>query len=164
MRARRRFFQRVRRRSERSNDVRTDKFARARMGALAGKATLTFVPEGELSAIGTLQGTASIASASKQDQRRKGGRNKRGHRAAENLWPRFKKVYAKLSRGGQRRVSRWQNGAMVLRWAASALLNAEKKFRRVTGHSELWMLENALKTLLIEHQPVAELANETKAA
>ena len=63
-----------------------------------------------------------------------------------------------------RRVSRWQNGAMVLRWAASALLNAEKKFRRVSGHSELWMLENALKTLLIEKQPVAELASEEKAA
>jgi transposase-like protein len=63
-----------------------------------------------------------------------------------------------------RRVSRWQNGAMVLRWAASALLNAEKKFRRVSGHLELWMLENALKTLLIDQQPVAELASETKAA
>jgi hypothetical protein len=61
------------------------------------------------------------------------------------------------------RVSRWQNGAMVLRWAASALLNAEKKFRRVSGHRELWMLENALKTLLIDHQPVAELADETRA-
>lgn len=63
-----------------------------------------------------------------------------------------------------RRVSRWQDGAMVLRWAASALLNAEKKFRRVSGHRELWMLENALKTLLIDNQPVAELAKETKAA
>src|SRR5262249_22458159 len=29
-----------------------------------------------------------------------------------------------------RRVSRWQDGTMVLRWAASAFLNAEKKFRR----------------------------------
>lgn len=63
-----------------------------------------------------------------------------------------------------RRVSRWQDGAMVLRWAASALLNAEKKFRRVTGHRELWMLENALKTLLIDQQPVAELAQEARAA
>ncbi len=63
-----------------------------------------------------------------------------------------------------RRVSRWQDGAMVLRWAARALLNAEKKFRRVTGHRELWMLENALKTLLIDQQPVAELAQEARAA
>ena len=63
-----------------------------------------------------------------------------------------------------RRVSRWQDGAMVLRWAASALLNAEKKFRRVSGHRELWMLENALKTLLLDQQPVAELAQEARAA
>ena len=63
-----------------------------------------------------------------------------------------------------RRVCRWQDGAMVLRWAASAFLNAEKKFHRVSGYRELWMLENALKTLLIDHQPVAELASETRAA
>jgi len=44
-----------------------------------------------------------------------------------------------------RRVCRWQDGAMVLRWAASAFLNAEKKFHRVSGYRELWMLENALK-------------------
>ncbi|MGH9929421.1 MAG: IS256 family transposase [Pyrinomonadaceae bacterium] len=63
-----------------------------------------------------------------------------------------------------RRVSRWQDGAMVLRWAASAFLNAESKFRRVSGYRELWMLENALKTLLIDNQPVAQLANQEKAA
>ena len=63
-----------------------------------------------------------------------------------------------------RRVSRWQDGAMVLRWAASALLNAETKFRRVSGHRELWMLENALKALLIDNQPVVELAKEPRAA
>jgi len=43
-------------------------------------------------------------------------------------------------------------------------LNAEKKFRRVGGHRELWMLENALKSLLLERQPVAELAQEVRAA
>jgi hypothetical protein len=53
---------------------------------------------------------------------------------------------------------------MVLRWAASAFLNAEKKFRRVSGFRELWMLENALKALLIDNQPVAELAREERAA
>ncbi len=63
-----------------------------------------------------------------------------------------------------RRVSRWQDGTMVLRWAASAFLNAEKKFRRVSGFRELWMLENALKALLIDNQPVAELAREERAA
>lgn len=63
-----------------------------------------------------------------------------------------------------RRVSRWQDGAMVLRWAASSFVNAEKKFRRVSGYRELWMLENALKVLLIANQPAAELAQEEKAA
>jgi putative transposase len=63
-----------------------------------------------------------------------------------------------------RRVSRWQDGTMVLRWAASAFLNAEKKFRRLSGFRELWMLENALKALLIDNQPVAELAREERAA
>jgi putative transposase len=63
-----------------------------------------------------------------------------------------------------RRVSRWQDGVMVLRWAASAFLNAEKRFRRVSGYRELWMLENALDALLIDHQPVAELAKESRAA
>ena len=63
-----------------------------------------------------------------------------------------------------RRVSRWQDGTMVLRWAASAFLNAESKFRRVSGYRELWMLENALKALLIDNQPVAELAKEERAA
>src|SRR6266436_1976759 len=63
-----------------------------------------------------------------------------------------------------RRVSRWQDGTMVLRWAASAFLNAEKKFRRVSGFRELWMLENALKALLIDNQPVAGLAREERAA
>jgi len=63
-----------------------------------------------------------------------------------------------------RRVSRWQDGTMVLRWAASAFLNAEQKFRRVSGFRELWMLENALKTLLMENQPMPELAREERAA
>jgi transposase-like protein len=63
-----------------------------------------------------------------------------------------------------RRVSRWQDGAMVLRWAASSFLNAEKKFRRVSGYRELWMLENALKVLLTDNQPAAELAQEERAA
>lgn len=63
-----------------------------------------------------------------------------------------------------RRVSRWQDGAMVLRWAASSFLNAEKKFRRVSGYGELWMLENALKVLLTDKQPAAALAQEERAA
>jgi len=42
-------------------------------------------------------------------------------------------------------MARWCCGG-----AASAFLNAEKKFHGVSGYRELWMLENALKTLLID--------------
>jgi transposase-like protein len=39
------------------------------------------------------------------------------------------------------RVRRWQNGSMVLRWAASAFLAAEKRFKKIMGHEQLWMLQ-----------------------
>jgi len=45
------------------------------------------------------------------------------------------------------RVTRWRDGAMVLRWTASALLATEKKFRRIMGYQQMWMLESALKGL-----------------
>ena len=35
------------------------------------------------------------------------------------------------------RVSRWKNGNIVIRWAASAFLSAEKKFRRIMGYKDL---------------------------
>lgn len=63
-----------------------------------------------------------------------------------------------------RRVSRWQDGAMVLRWAASAFLNAEKKFRRVSGYEQLRLLEVALNACLPDNQQAAQLAPQAKAA
>ncbi|MCH9046700.1 MAG: hypothetical protein IIA40_11400 [SAR324 cluster bacterium] len=45
-----------------------------------------------------------------------------------------------------RRVSRWRNGKMVLRWAASAFLATEKNFRRIQGYRDLWMLKAALES------------------
>jgi len=39
------------------------------------------------------------------------------------------------------RVSRWRDGAMVLRWVATAFLATEKSFRRIMGYKQLWMLE-----------------------
>lgn len=42
------------------------------------------------------------------------------------------------------RVRRWRDGAMVLRWAASAFLASEKSFRRLMGWQQLWMLEACL--------------------
>lgn len=43
-----------------------------------------------------------------------------------------------------RRVCRWRDGKMVLRWAAATLLMTEKNFRRIMGHKDLWMLKAAL--------------------
>ena len=48
-------------------------------------------------------------------------------------------------RAKTRRVTRWRDGLMVLRWCASALVETEKKFRRIMGHQQLWILEAALK-------------------
>jgi transposase-like protein len=42
------------------------------------------------------------------------------------------------------RVSRWRDGQMVLRWAAASFLDAEKNFRRIMGHRDLWILRAAL--------------------
>lgn len=47
-----------------------------------------------------------------------------------------------------RRVKRWRNGKMVLRWGAAALLVAEAGFRRIKGHAHL----SQLKAALIAHQ------------
>lgn len=43
------------------------------------------------------------------------------------------------------RVTRWRDGAMVLRWCATALVATEKKFRRIMGYQQLWILDAALK-------------------
>jgi transposase-like protein len=43
-----------------------------------------------------------------------------------------------------RRVCRWRDGRMVLRWAAAALLMTEQNFRRIMGYRDLWMLKAAL--------------------
>lgn len=40
-----------------------------------------------------------------------------------------------------RRVCRWRDGSMALRWAASAMLETEKNFRRIIGYRDLWILE-----------------------
>lgn len=43
-----------------------------------------------------------------------------------------------------RNVRRWRNGAMILRWVGSAVLEAEQTFRRVRGFREMPTLTNAL--------------------
>jgi len=43
-----------------------------------------------------------------------------------------------------RRVARYRDAQMALRWAATGFLEAEKRFRKIAGHKDLWMLEVAL--------------------
>ena len=43
-----------------------------------------------------------------------------------------------------RNVKRWRSGSMVLRWAVTALIEAEKNFRRVRGYREIAMLDMTL--------------------
>ena len=45
-----------------------------------------------------------------------------------------------------RNVRRWRGGSMILRWVGSAILEAEKKFRRVRGYREMTMLIKALRS------------------
>lgn len=51
------------------------------------------------------------------------------------------------ARSRTRRVTRWQDGSMVLRWAASALLATEKNFRRILGYESLPILDARLEEL-----------------
>jgi transposase-like protein len=44
-----------------------------------------------------------------------------------------------------RRVTNWQDGSMVLRWAAASHLAAERNYRRIIGHEQLWILKVALE-------------------
>ena len=43
-----------------------------------------------------------------------------------------------------RRVTHWQNGNMVMRWLASAFIRTEKRFNKIMGHRDLWILEAIL--------------------
>ena len=43
-----------------------------------------------------------------------------------------------------RNVKRWQSGSMVVRWTSAAIVEAEKKFRRVQGWRDIATLITAL--------------------
>ncbi len=53
-----------------------------------------------------------------------------------------------------RKICRWRDGKMVLRWAAAALLMTEQNFRKIMGYRDLWMLKAALgrKELLVQQE------------
>ncbi|MBV8453321.1 MAG: hypothetical protein JOZ29_13775 [Deltaproteobacteria bacterium] len=44
-----------------------------------------------------------------------------------------------------RRVRRWQDDAMILRWTTASVLEAERKFRKIVGYRALAQLDAALR-------------------
>ena len=54
-----------------------------------------------------------------------------------------------------RNVKRWREGKQVLRWAATGLIEAQKKFRRVKGFRELEVLQRKLNPSLTQQEQVA---------
>jgi putative transposase len=57
------------------------------------------------------------------------------------------------------RVKNWQDHGMVVRWVAASLLNMEKRFKRIMGYQQLWILDAKLKELAKE-----EIDEESKVA
>ena len=60
--------------------------------------------------------------------------------------------------GYTRRVKRWRGGQMIQRWVASALVEAEPRFRRVRGYRDLRYLVGALDALAPPAGAVADVA------
>ena len=57
-----------------------------------------------------------------------------------------------------RNVKRWRGGQMIQRWVASALVEADKHFRRVRGYRDLQHLVGALNALAPPDGVVADVA------
>ena len=55
-------------------------------------------------------------------------------------------------RSRTRRVKNWQDHGMVVRWVAASLLDMEKRFKRIMGYQQLWMLEEKLRELAEEER------------
>ena len=53
-------------------------------------------------------------------------------------------------------VKRWQSGSMVVRWVSAAIVEAEKKFRRVQGWQDIKKLIRALTALESTEEATAE--------
>jgi putative transposase len=45
---------------------------------------------------------------------------------------------------GDRNVTRWRDGHLVLRWTAAGMLNAERSFRPIKGYKQMPQLVEAL--------------------
>ena len=57
-----------------------------------------------------------------------------------------------------RNVKRWRGGQMIQRWVASALVEAEPRFRRARGYRDLRHLVGALDALAPPDSLVAAVA------
>ena len=57
------------------------------------------------------------------------------------------------------RITHWQDGSMVLRWAAVAFVATEKNYRRIMGHHQLWMLKDPMD----ESPDTQEVAEQKRA-
>jgi putative transposase len=55
-----------------------------------------------------------------------------------------------------RRVSNWQDGNMVMRWAVAGFLATEQNFQRLSGYKQIWMLKSYLDELANEEEIVAK--------
>lgn len=55
-------------------------------------------------------------------------------------------------RSRTRRVKNWQDHGMVVRWVAASLLDMEKRFKRIMGYQQLWILEEKLRELAEEER------------
>jgi len=54
-------------------------------------------------------------------------------------------------RSRTRRVKNWRDYAMVVRWVAASLMDMEKRFKRIMGYQQLWMLDAKLKDLAADN-------------
>ena len=54
-----------------------------------------------------------------------------------------------------RNVKRWRAGDHALRWTATGLLEAEKKFHKVKGYRQLESLQRKLNPALTQQEQVA---------
>src|SRR5215510_5001437 len=51
-------------------------------------------------------------------------------------------------------AKRWREGNQPLRWAATGLLEAEKKFRRIKGYQEMLLLKERLNPSRLQQREV----------
>jgi putative transposase len=55
-----------------------------------------------------------------------------------------------------RNVKRWRSGSMVVRWVSAAVLEAEKRFRRIRGYRDIEKLTKALEPFEAEDEAAAQ--------